>query len=95
MQGIIGEGYTRVLGGEGHSLPNDGTFYGNPDDYLLPHYFPENLPASQKLLLPTLRRRLTEKLSHDFFHIRFFAASATLDFDSLPEAHAGGIFRSL
>ena len=30
LQGIVGEGYTRVLAGETHLLPNDGTFYGNP-----------------------------------------------------------------
>lgn len=91
----MGEGYTRILNGEGHSLPNDGTFYGNPDDYLLPHYFQEELPASQKLLLPTGRayRRLIEEVSRAFYQINFAAAAAALDIDTLPEAHAGGILR--
>ena len=91
VQGIVGEGYTRILNGEGHSLPNDGTFYGNADDYLLPHYFPQNLPASQKLLLPARRahRRLIEEVSRAFFHINLAASAAALDIDMLPVAHAG------
>ena len=90
MQGIVGEGYTRVLNGEAHSLPNDGTFYGNPVDYLLPHYFPENLPASQKLLLPARKayRRLSEEVSWAF-GFDHAAAAAALDVNMLPEAHSG------
>ena len=53
MQGIVGEGYTRMLRGESNIVPDDGTFYGNPDDYLLPQYFPDSAPASHLLLLPT------------------------------------------
>ena len=55
MQGVVGEGYTRVLTGEPQTLPDDGTFYGNTQDYLLPHYFPEGSPAAaQKVLLPSV-----------------------------------------
>ena len=84
-----------MLNGEGHSLPNDGTFYGNPDNYLLPKYFPEKLPASQKLLLlnRSAHRRLIEEASRALFQINFAAAAAALDIDTLPEAHAGGISR--
>lgn len=90
MQGVVGEGYTRVLNGEAHNLPNDGTFYGNPDDYLLPQYFPEDLPASQKLLLPARKvfRRLIEGVVQNAFD--YPAAAAALDIAMLPEAHAGG-----
>ena len=90
-QGIVGEGYTRVLNGEGHSLPNDGTFYGNPADYLLPEYFPQSLPASHKLLLPARKayRRLIEQVSR-VFGSNYAAAAAALDIAILPEAHAGG-----
>ncbi len=48
MQGVVGEGYTRVLTGGAHALPNDGTFYGNPADYRLRHYFPEDILAAPK-----------------------------------------------
>ena len=51
MQGVVGEGYTRVLNGEAHTLPNDGSFYGNPEDYSLPHYFPNDSQATHKVLL--------------------------------------------
>ena len=50
MQGVVGEGYTRVLTGEAHALPDDGAFYGNPADYRLPHYFPEDSLAAQNAL---------------------------------------------
>ena len=53
MQGVVGEGYTRVLTGEAQALPDDDTFYGNPQDYRLPHYFPEDSPAAQKVLQPS------------------------------------------
>ena len=87
----MGEGYTRVLRGEGHSLPNDGTFYGNPADHLLPEYFPQDLPASQKLLQPARKayRRLIEQVSQAFGS-DYAVVAATLDVDMLPEAHAGG-----
>ena len=85
----MGEGYTRVLNGEAHSLPNDGTFYGNPDDYLLPHYFPHDAPASH-LVLPARKsyRKLmgTPKAATD----GSAAAAARLDRARLPEAGAGG-----
>ena len=51
MQGVVGEGYTRVLNGEAHTLPNDGSFYGNPEDYSLPHYFPIDSQATHKVFL--------------------------------------------
>ena len=90
MQGIVGEGYTRVLNGEAHTLPNDGTFYGNPDEYLLPHYFPQEAPASH-LLLPARKsyRKLmmAPKAATDG---SVAAAAAHLEADALPEAGAGG-----
>ena len=54
MQGVVGEGYTRVLTGESSTLPDDGTFHGKPQDYLLPHYFPKDSPAAQKVLQPSM-----------------------------------------
>ena len=90
MQGIVGEGYTRVLNGEGHSLPDDGTFYGNPDDYLLPHYFPHDAPASHLLLMPARKsyRKLlgAPKAATD----GLAAAAAHFRSDALPHAGAGG-----
>ncbi len=86
----MGEGYTRVLAGEAHKLPNDGTFYGNPDDYLMSHYFPEDSAATHKVLLPSTRvyRSLMEVLQGQDSLIA--AAVASLDISALPEAHAGG-----
>lgn len=55
MQGIVGEGYTRVrtrLAGEAHTLPNDGSFHGDPAAYMLPHYSPFDSAATHKMLLP-------------------------------------------
>ena len=40
LQGIVGEGYNRVLDGVAQNYQDDGSFVGNPDDYLLPGYFP-------------------------------------------------------
>ena len=90
VQGVVGEGYTRMLRGESNTLPDDGTFYGNPEDYLLPHYFPRDAPASHLLLLPARKsyRRLIEvpETAVD----GFAAAAAKLDVNALPEAGAGG-----
>lgn len=41
LQGIVGEGYNRVLDGIAQHYPDDGSFVGNPDDYILPSYFPD------------------------------------------------------
>ena len=90
VQGIVGEGYTRMLRGERNIMPDDGTFYGNPDDYLLPHYFPHEVPASHLLLMPARKfnRRLIEvpEAAVD----GYAAAAAELDVNALPEAGAGG-----
>ena len=90
MQGIVGEGYTRMLRGERNIMPDDGTFYGNPDDYLLPHYFPHEVPASHLLLMPARKfnRRLIEvpEAAVD----GYAAAAAELDVNALPDAGAGG-----
>lgn len=90
MQGIVGDGYTRVLNGEAHSLPNDGTFYGSPDDYLLPDYFPETaLPqahiAHRRMLAPI--RGPDEAEEDDFLA----AAAAHLDASAIHVVHAGSI----
>ena len=53
-QGIVGEGYTRVLNGEAHTLPNDGSFHGDPTAYLLPYYFPFDSAATHKSLQPAV-----------------------------------------
>ncbi len=89
-QGIVGEGYTRVLNGEAHSLPNDGTFYGNPDDYLLPEYFPQAAPASHLLLMPA--RKFNRRLMGVPTAVAdgFVAAAAHIRSDALPDAGAGG-----
>ena len=88
MQGIEGEGYTRVLNGEAHSLPNDGTFYGSPDDYFLPSYFPKTaLPQAHiahKRVLASIRG---PDQAEDGF---LAAAAAHLDASALHVAHAGG-----
>ena len=54
----MGEGYTRVLTGKAHALPDDGTFHGKPCDYQLPHYFPEDGPAAHKVPSAGAYRRL-------------------------------------
>ena len=89
-QGIVGEGYTRVLNGEAHSLPDDGTFYGNPDDYLLPEYFPQAAPASHMLLMPA--RKSYRKLLAAPKAATEVSAAAAAHFrsDALPDAGAGG-----
>lgn len=87
----MGEGYTRMLRGESNTMPDDGTFYGNPDDYLLPHYFPLDAPASHLLLLPARKpyRKLIEvpEAAVD----GYAAAAAQLNVNALPDAGAGGI----
>lgn len=90
VQGIVGEGYTRMLRGESNILPDDGTFYGNPDDYLLPHYFPADVPASHLLLLPAsaAHRKLLKIPRAPASDLA--AAAARLNFAALPEAGAGG-----
>lgn len=89
MQGIVGEGYTRVLNGEVHLLPNDGTFYGSPDDYLLPGYFPKTaLPQAHiahRRMFATIRG--PDQAEEDDF---LAAAAAHLDASALHVAHAGG-----
>ena len=89
-QGVVGEGYTRVLNGEAHTLPNDGTFYGNPDDYLLPHYFPANVPATHKSPLPSggaYRRHLMARVqAQDDITL----ATEGLDSDDVHIGRAGG-----
>ena len=42
LQGIVGEGYNRVLDGTAQDYPDDGSFIGHPDDYILPGYFPRS-----------------------------------------------------
>lgn len=48
LQGIVGEGYTRVLGAE--KLPNDGVFYpaagASIDSYEMPGYFDPHASGS-------------------------------------------------
>ena len=41
-QGIVGEGCNRVLDGTAQDYPGDGSFIGNPDDFILPGYFPRS-----------------------------------------------------
>ncbi len=56
-----------MLTGEAHELPNDGTFYGNPADYRLRHYFPEDSLAAQKAQQPGMgayRRLLAPVQAH-------------------------------
>ena len=91
LQGIVGEGYTRVLAGETHLLPNDGTFYGNPDDYELPHYFPSDSPATRKILLPggSAYRRL---LTPNHITADLTAAADSLAADALHTGRAGGLY---
>ena len=89
-QGVVGEGYTRVLNGEAHTLPDDGTFYGNPSDYLLPHYFPANIPATHKTLLPSggaYRRHLMAPVQ---VQDDITLAAEGLDSDDIHIGRAGG-----
>ena len=90
VQGIVGEGYTRMLHGKSNTLPDDGTFYGNPEDYLLPHYFPRDAPASHLLLLPA--RKSYRKLmgARGAATDGLAAAAAHVDMNAVPEAGAGG-----
>ncbi len=90
MQGIVGEGYTRVLNGETHLLPNDGAFYGNPDEYELTHYFPADSPATRKMLLPggsAYRRLLTPEQAF----ADLTSAAEGLAADALHTGRAGGL----
>jgi len=41
VQGIVGEGYNRILDQTSQAIPDDGTFIGNPEDYQVPSYFSE------------------------------------------------------
>ena len=79
-----------MLRGESNTMPDDGTFYGNPDNYLLPHYFPRDAPASHLMLLPARKsyRKLIEvpEAAVD----GYAAAAAQLDVNALPDAGAGG-----
>ena len=79
-----------MLHGESNTLPDDGTFYGNPEDYLLPHYFPRDAPASHLLLLParTSYRKLMG--AHEAATEGLVAAAAHVDVNALPKAGAGG-----
>lgn len=91
MQGIIGEGYTRVLGAE--KLPNDGVFYpatgASMESYEMPSYFHAHAGSSglrfggaaynhQRTLI------LNDRLGADVAKI-----AAGLDAAALPVAHAG------
>ena len=42
LQGIVGEGYNRVLDGIAQHYPDDGSFIGNPNNYILPGFFPRS-----------------------------------------------------
>ena len=82
-----------MLRGESNTLPDDGTFYGNPEDYLLPHYFPRDAPASHvvHLLLLPARKSYRKLIEVSKTPVEGFAAAAAkLDVNALPEAGAGG-----
>ncbi len=91
LQGIVGEGYTRVLGAE--KLPDDGVFYPAPgasiDSYEMPGYFHAHASGAglrfggaayshQRILV------LNDRLGASVADI-----AAGLDAAALPVAHAG------
>ncbi|EIE21423.1 hypothetical protein COCSUDRAFT_43159 [Coccomyxa subellipsoidea C-169] len=95
--GIVGEGYTRVLGAE--KLPDDGVFYPAPgasiDSYEMPGYFHAHATGAglrfggaayshQRILV------LNDRLGASVADI-----AAGLDAAALPVAHAGGGSRRL
>ncbi|CAL8469662.1 g9203 [Coccomyxa elongata] len=91
MQGIVGEGYTRVLGAE--KLPDDGVFYpatgASIASYEMPGYFDAHARGSGLSFggaaYAHSRILIQDRLGADVTDI-----VAKLDAAALPVAHAGG-----
>ncbi|BDA44649.1 hypothetical protein COCOBI_06-1260 [Coccomyxa sp. Obi] len=91
MQGIVGEGYTRVLGAE--KLPDDGVFYpatgASIDSYEMPGYFDAHASGSG-LSFGGAAYSHSRILIQDRFGADVADVAARLDAAALPVAHGGG-----